>query len=419
MEDTVGYNSAYISINLLDELDYYLGGYGKPNIEFLFSLNTFVETFIGSSSFYTSLDELNHLNLITPALFPNGRPILNMLVKTAGLKFVNGILDKPGTEIYRGMGYNQSKKEAQREFILDYGLQARKYLIKSDIEVEINEIPLVNSKFIDDEFIVSEVMTSSPELVSNLLNVSRTTSVQTTLPMYLYEKQISTMVQTPASITALENLAKIHESNVEELVKNMNYSYLPIPPFTNILLDQVSSIGQIPRQLLQLRHDFQELRDNFIALEKEIAESETIRKQNEAYKKFRSYWAAFNRKYDNKRHRIFFGMLDFSQGVNIDKAVDRYIDDRNPFDALKELNLGKLGANIIGSAYTKLKDRKIINRFKGLTNIWELFQSGSGVEQQVRHFERLFGVKFGNVEINKVQRFIKNKLHNLTDDISS
>lgn len=94
-EDNVGFNSAYVSLNLLDELDYVIGGYGKPKIEFLFSLNTFVESFIASSNFYTSLDELNHLNLTAPAIFPNGRPILNMLVKAGGLKFVNGVIDKP------------------------------------------------------------------------------------------------------------------------------------------------------------------------------------------------------------------------------------------------------------------------------------------------------------------------------------
>src|ERR1035437_2753608 len=93
IKDTVNYNSAYISLNLLDELDYCLGGYGKPTAEFIFSLNTFVESFIACSEFYTSLDELNHLNLTAPAIFPNGRPILNMVVRETGLKFVSGVLE--------------------------------------------------------------------------------------------------------------------------------------------------------------------------------------------------------------------------------------------------------------------------------------------------------------------------------------
>lgn len=71
IEDKIGYNSSYINLNLIDELDYCLGGYGKPNVEFLFSLNTFVKTFIASSELYTSLDKLNHLNLTTPILFPS------------------------------------------------------------------------------------------------------------------------------------------------------------------------------------------------------------------------------------------------------------------------------------------------------------------------------------------------------------
>ncbi|GGD14891.1 hypothetical protein GCM10011368_16040 [Hyunsoonleella pacifica] len=35
------YNSTYISINLLDELDYVIGEYGKPNSIFIYSLNAF------------------------------------------------------------------------------------------------------------------------------------------------------------------------------------------------------------------------------------------------------------------------------------------------------------------------------------------------------------------------------------------
>ncbi|WP_343539488.1 hypothetical protein AB3466_11780 [Sphingobacterium thalpophilum] len=417
-DSNINYNSAYISLNLLDELDYCLGGYGKPNMEFLFSLNTFVETFIASSSFYTSLDELNHLNLTAPALFPNGRPILHMLAKAGGLKFVNGVIEKAGREIYRKGAETLSKKDAQREFILEKGSDLNKrYFLKSEIDTKIHEIPLITSKVIGGEYIVSEVLTKSSELVSNLLEVSKISSIQTSLPIYLYEEQLSTLVAQPYSIKSLERLAKLHEENLESLLQDLNFRYLPIPPFTNILLGQVSSISQIPEKLIQLRLDFQELRNKFVELECDIHGTRSLKEQRDAHRKFQDFWATFIRRYSDRRNRIHYSILGLTPGVDIDKAADKMFDENNFMEAFKDLNLGKLGGNILSKSFSEIKERRIINRYKGLTNIWELFQKGKGIEEQIRHFERLFGVQISNAEINKVNQFINTKVAGLSNRI--
>jgi hypothetical protein len=418
IEDAVGYNSAYISLNLLDELDFYFGGYGKPNVEFIFSVNTFVETFIGSSEFYTSLDELNHLNITAPALFPNGRPILNLVVREGGLKFVNGIVDNPGQVIYEGDALTRTKKEAQQDFIIEYGKKIHdRYFIKSDITNIVEKIPLITSKFVDDVFIVSEVLSSSLELVSNLINVANTSSIQTTLPIYLYDKQVAKLSRTPYSIESLDRLAKIYDANLNELKSALGYRYLPIPPFTNILLSQVNSISEIPQKLTQLRADFQELRDSFVELEHSINEASSVKEQMSVYKKFSDFWATFNKKYVEKNNRIFWGHLDLANGGDVDKSIDSAIDGNDPINALKDINAGKIAGNLLRKAYEWNKDRRVINRFKGLTNIWELFQNGKNIVQQLSHFERLFSVKFSNSEISKVHEFVQNKLTNITSNI--
>lgn len=418
MEETIAYNSAYISLNLLDELDYCLGGYGKPTIEFLFSLNTFVETFIGSSNFYTSLDELNHLNLTTPALFPNGRPILNLVVREGGLKFVNGIVDNPGTEIYFGDAHNRTRREAQQDFVIEYGNTFHeKYFIQSDINVTIERIPMVTSRFEDGLFIVSEVENTSSELVSNLINVSNSSNIQTTLPIYLYGEQVSSLANKPFSIQSLERIAKLHEIGMEDLLKSLKYQYLPVPPFTNILLSQVNSVYEIPQKLTQLRHDFQELRTKFAELEKDIFEAATMKHQLEARRKFLDFWIAFNRKYVDKKHRIFYGNLDLADGGDIDKGLDTFIDNGNIVDALKDLNLTKIAGNALGKGYNWINDKKIINRFKGLTNIWELFYESKSITQQVKHIEKLFGVQYSKADIEKVHSHVRTKLANIPNSI--
>lgn len=420
IEDSIEYNSAYISLNLLDELDYCLGGYGKPSVEFLFSLNTFVESFIASSGFYTSLDELNHLNLTAPALFPNGRPILNLVVREAGLKFVNGVVNNPGREIYRGDALGRTRKEAQQDFVIEYGKKIQdQYLIRSDIRTVVEKIPLVTSKHENDYFIVSEVLNTSAELVTNLTNVAKSSSIQTTLPIYLYRKQINALTKKPESILALDRVAKIHMTTVNELIKFLDYQYLPIPPFTNILLSQVTSISEIPQKLSQLRADFHELRSKFIELEKEIFESDNIKQQIEIYRNFKEFWSVFEKKYPDKKHRIFYGSLDLINGSDFDKSADSLIDGSKFDDSITDLNLGKLGANFLKKGFSLYNDQKIINRFKGLTNIWELFETSKSINQQMVHFERLFSVKFSNDEISRVQDFIKIQLTDIPNTIKN
>lgn len=418
INDKPGYNSAYVSLNLLDELDYCLGGYGKPNVEFLFSLNTFVETFIASSEFYTSLDELNHLSLTTPILFPNGRPILNLVARHGGLKFVEGVVDNPASEIYRGIVLTKTKSEAQKDFVLEYGQKIQeKYFIQSDINNAKETIPLITSSFDDYSFIVSETQSTWNQLVANLMNVSKSSSIQTSLPISLYGRQVQNLQRTPYSIQSLDMVAKIHNAKAEDLKNNLNYQFLPIPSFTNILLSGVASASEIPYRLEQLRLDFQELRDQFVQLETDIYESVTMKQQLDAYDKFKEFWIVFNKKYVDRKHRIFYGDFDFSDGADIDKGFDSYFDGGSISDSFKEVNMGKIAGNIITKGYSWYKDRKVINRFKGLTNIWELFENSNSIQEQLKHFERLFDVQFSNSEINKVHDFVNKKLNNITKEI--
>lgn len=57
----------------------------------------------------------------------------------------------------------------------------------------------------------------------------------------------------------------------------------------------------------------------------------------------------------------------------------------------------KLGAKGIGKIMEYFKDRKALNRYKGITNLWDLFQKSPTLENQVKDLERFFGIK---VDIN-------------------
>ena len=46
-----------------------------------FNFNAFVESYLLSSHFILTIREYQHINITRKVLFPNGRPILDMLVK--------------------------------------------------------------------------------------------------------------------------------------------------------------------------------------------------------------------------------------------------------------------------------------------------------------------------------------------------
>jgi hypothetical protein len=58
--------AAITVINLLDELDWVIGGYGNPTPQFLYSLNTFTETYVLTDELFVSFHDAMHLNLSSP-----------------------------------------------------------------------------------------------------------------------------------------------------------------------------------------------------------------------------------------------------------------------------------------------------------------------------------------------------------------
>ena len=76
----IQYNSAYYNFDLLQRLDYVIGGYGKATQEFIFDFNNFVESFILNENFLLSNQEWNHHFLTAKAIFSKGRPITELVI---------------------------------------------------------------------------------------------------------------------------------------------------------------------------------------------------------------------------------------------------------------------------------------------------------------------------------------------------
>jgi hypothetical protein len=78
--------------------------------------------------------------------------------------------------------------------------------------------------------------------------------------------------------------------------------------------------------------------------------------------------------------------LDVFQNADLDKSANTFLKSHDLKDGLKEINFAKIAGKILTHSMDWFKDRKVINRFKGLTNIWELFQNCTNINQQLKHF---------------------------------
>lgn len=289
-EAKINYNSSYINLKLIDELDYVIGGYSKPNVVFIYSLNAFLEAFILNSTFYISEREARHLQLLSKSIFPNGRPILELLAKSQVLKAMGGIGNDIGiVTAVRKLDLNNpiDYQEAVKNFLnngIDTNLAREKYLTISSIDTHKNNNLYLNVGKVSDGLIATDHTNNPIELYEDFLKVDKHSNIQAVLPYYSFSDQVEITKKRGVSKGVMAHLNSKF-NNIQDIVEIYSgYSYQSIPPLVSILLSQCANITEIPNKILQLREDFVELRTSIIKYEQRINEAESIKEQFDAIK---------------------------------------------------------------------------------------------------------------------------------------
>lgn len=407
-------NSAYYNFELLQELDYVIGGYGKASQEFIFNFNNFVESFILNEHFLLSNQEWNHHFLTSKATFPNGRPITELVITHKNGMQIMGFpfFVNMGKVLYAEDVPITIDRKGESELYVDFQDKNKKYLIEKYFQpkkfenFEVKYPVLIThyskSQKIDSKrFVVIESSTTPTELLSGLYKALPDNNFQTTIPLTGFKAQLEINKGLGISKSTIEILKKLHDINIEELVKFSGYRKIPIPPLVPILLSQCKTIDDIPDKLLQLRIDYQELRYSFLNYEQKISESKNLKEQFAINKEYSSFWEAFSRKNKINTNRLMFHFWDLGKESNIIDSIENVVDSGSFDDFVGDLNFTKLGTKGIGKLMEYFKDRKTLNRFKGITNLWDLFQKSPTLENQVKDFERIFGI---TVDINALNR---------------
>ncbi|MBS1501794.1 MAG: hypothetical protein JST32_07015 [Bacteroidetes bacterium] len=392
------YNSTYISINLIDELDYVIGGYGKPNVIFIYSLNAFLEAFIFNSKFYISDQEAKHIQVVSNSMFPNGRPILKMLAEMQGLMAIGGIGNEIGKVVSIEKFDDQNPTSYQERIIhfINHGMPTddirQKYLVLPSLSDEIYKISYLNIGRVDGGFIAVESDSSPQKFYDKLCSVTKSTNIQATLPFYSYQFQIEEVQSRGISREIISKLSESFQNKQEKIERYFGYSNQTIPPLVSILLSQCKIINEIPNKMIQLREDFSGLRDAVVKYEKRIEEAETIKDQIDAVDEIDEFWKIFNKKYSGDT-RLLYKFWELAEAPDYAKSINDVIDSKEAAKIIDDLNWGKVAGKSVKKAVDWYKEKKVINRFKGVTDIWNLFGKNPSLVKQIAQFESIFGLE--------------------------
>ena len=408
----IEFNSTYISSNLIDELDYIIGEYDKPNVTFIYSLNAFIEAFVLNSNFYLTDKEIKHINLLSKSIFPNGRPILDLLIKHKKVSIISGIGNNIGqvTGIIKTDFSNPiSYQEKINRFInegLDTEVAREKYLKISSLNIDNVKLKYLSIGKVEDGLIALESSDTPEQFYRSFLDATSNSNLQAALPFYSYDFQITNSKNKGVSKEIIGRISNAFYNKQEELYNYFGLSNQKIPPLVNILLSQCKSISDIPSKLLQLDKDFTELRSSTINYETRLYQSKTIKEQLEAIDDYNKFWDLFNKKH-NSSSRLLFNFWEVSENMEMEKAVDKAIDNNDITNIVEDLNLGKL----IGKSSKKIidyyKEKKILKRFRGVTDIWNLYNSSPNIKDNIKNFEKVFDVKLDTNDLKTIQQKLK------------
>ncbi|WP_396196273.1 hypothetical protein [Flavobacterium sp.] len=398
---TIEHNTCIISSNLLDELDFVIGGYGQPTVEFIFNFNAFVEAYILSSNFILTHREFEHINITRKVLFPNDRPIFDLIGKSKNVSAVSGFGDNIMQCVYVDKvekSDNETAVKAIEAFCERDHERIKKNFILSDFSKPVESVKTYSVGFTGkkEEFggmnqvLIGETTNKPFEIVKSFFNTITNYNVQAALPVFTYQQQFQELGKKAISKEIYKTICDIQGQNIEDAENYLGGEMQTIPPLVSIVLSKAKNREDIPKVLLEIREDFTDFRNCCENFEKTLNESKTIKEQVEAIKSYKNFWATLVKKYSDKTSRIMFRFLDIAKDSDYENALDNVIDSQSADELFKDLNMGKVAGKAGFLAWDKLKEKRILNKFKGVVNLWSLLESSPTIDKQINDIERVF-----------------------------
>ncbi len=402
---TIESNSCIISSNLLDELDYVIGGYGNPTIEFIFNFNAFIESYILASNFIIPRHEFEHINITRKVLFPNGRPILELVSKSKNLSFVGGFGNQLMQCVYVEKVDKRDEATVQKaidDFCRRDADRIKKNFVLSNITEQVDGVKTYSVGFAGKEqkefgsktqVLIGETTNKPFEIVKSFFNSVTNINIQAALPVFTYKQQFIELSKKAISKDVYNTLIEMQGQNIRDAENYFGSELQALPPLVSIVLSKSKSREDIPKILAEIRDDFTDFRLCCERFEKNLNEATTIKEQIDAIKEYKKFWATLVKRYTDKTSRIMFRFLDIAKDSDYENALDGLIDNQSADEIFKDLNMGKVAGKGAFLVWDKFKEKRILNKFKGVVDLWTLLESSPTLEKQINDIEKVFKIK--------------------------
>jgi len=230
------HNVAYLNLSLLDELDYVIGGYGKPNQAFIFSLNSFIETYVLNEVFFFSVLEWNHFMITNKSVLTNGRPIWAILFKKGDRVMFRDWTGYINSRILYVKDVVQGVDDTQfcvDDFQKNASQEIKDKFFRPAIFLESEEKYAYLTRNFgfhvlpEKQYIIFDVRRSPKELLEGLYETSSDENYQVAMPFNGIKSQLSLNHSLLPSNQSLKILSKIHNEKIEKLAGYTGYKQLP------------------------------------------------------------------------------------------------------------------------------------------------------------------------------------------------
>jgi hypothetical protein len=402
-------NTCIVSSYLIDELDYVVGGYGQPTIESLFNLNAFIEAYVLSSNFIFSKHELDHIQITSKVLFPNGRPIFELISDLKTMYAIGGV----GNPIMQCVYVDKVKKKdsdtiqnAIDTFQNKDPERIKKTFTISDLENPTESVKTLSVGFQESQILIGESTNKPFEIVKNFYSSIKNYNVQAALPIFTYKQQFNELRKKAISKEIFKTICEIKGQEIKDAEEFIGGEIQALPPLVNIVLAKAKNREDIPKVIKEIREDFTAFRSCCEKFENNLNNAKTIKEQLETIKEYKVFWGTLVKKYTDKTSRIVFRFLDMAKESDYENSMDNIIDTQNASDIIKDLNLGKVAGKAGLLAWDKIKEKRILNRFKGVTDLWGLIDNVPAFELQIKNAERVFKTKIDTSRLSITKQYL-------------
>lgn len=396
-------NSSLTIANVLDEIDLTIGQYIKPTTHFLQTFNIFVEGIILTDDITITMTDFQHILLSQP-FFINGRPILNFLIKE---KLLNAIIESHkhmensiGEVLYVFSLDDNKTLETDKEWFNNYKNNIDKSNFDKIFNINYNNsqpdtTPLLMISGKDNEKVVALMNREIEKCLLSVFSLTQGSKLNPLLPYFASKTQIDFYNNFNLSYDYFNIISKQYNENIENVIKHLGYQYFPIPPLVSLLFTRCKTINDIPEKIIELRDEFKDLRLMAHKYIDEIEKSNNLKEQFNIIDEYREFCFLISSKYDKKSSRILYRFLDI-------------IEDGNPISMVTK------SIKVITEC---LENKRIQYKFKGLTNLWNIYDDIPSIQNQLSDVNRLFGDSINQISMKTFSSSIPDTFKNINHNL--